>query len=115
MKGKKTALETISMRTQTVLLVFTFLAHVIAAKAQDSRKAVATIHGSIYTLSNSTLAATWTIKDNRLATITVTDKPHGTMLLLADPFAILLKDGTIYKAGNLQIDGAPKIQALTPN
>jgi hypothetical protein len=115
MKGKKTALETISMRTQTVLLVFTFLAHVIAAKAQDSGKAVATIHGSIYTLSNSTLAATWTIKDNRLATITVTDKPHGTMLLLADPFAILLKDGTIYKAGNLQIDGAPKIQALTPN
>ncbi|MGC1294718.1 MAG: enterotoxin [Alloacidobacterium sp.] len=111
----KTASRAQCLRTQTFLLALLLLAHAATAKAQDSGKAIATTLDSIYTLSNSTLAATWTIENNRLATVTVTDKQHKTMLLLSNPFALLLKNGTIYKASNLQLDGDPQTQALTPN
>jgi hypothetical protein len=111
----KTASRAQCLHAQTFLLALSLLAHAATAKAQDSGKAIATTLGGIYTLSNSTLAATWTIENNRLATVTVTDKQHKTMLLLSDPFALLLKNGTIYKTRNLQIDGNPQTQALTPN
>jgi hypothetical protein len=103
------------LRIQMLLLVLTLLAPASSSNAQDSGKAVATIHGNIYNLSNDTLAAAWELKNNRLATVTVTDKQNKTMLLLSDPFALLLKDGTTYKISDLQIDGLPQMQALTAN
>jgi len=102
-------------KTHCRLLCLALLALTATSNAQDSGKAVATTHGNIYNLSNNVLAASWELKNNRLATVTVTDKQNGTLLLLSDPFALLLKDGTIYKIADLKIDGAPQMQALTPN
>ncbi|HTZ90587.1 MAG TPA: enterotoxin [Alloacidobacterium sp.] len=109
MKWIKTALRNV------YLFTLVFLAYGVTAKAQDHGNAVATIHGNTYVLSNNTIEASCTLANSRIATVTVIDKRHHTLLLLSDPFALLLEDGTIYKAGNLQIEGAPKMQALTPN
>jgi hypothetical protein len=97
------------------ILLLPLLARAAGLDAQNSGKAVTTIHGAIYTLSNDLLAASWEIKAQQLGTITLTDKQHNTMLLLANPFALLLKGGTIYKATDLQIDGTPHMQPLTAN
>jgi hypothetical protein len=109
MKWVKTTRKTL------FLLALTLLAHVSAANGQASDKAVATIHGSTYALSNGTIESAWTLANNKIATITVTDKQNNTLLLLSDPFALLLKDGTTYKIDSLQVDGAPQMQALTPD
>ena len=115
MKRMKTALRASSLCRQTLLFTLALLAQSAIAGAQDSGKAVATIHGNAYTLSNDTIAASWTIANNKLVTVTVTDKPGKTLLLLSNPFALLFKDGTVYNIGNLQIDGDPQMQALTSN
>ncbi len=115
MKRMKIELGAKPLHAQILLCALVFLAQAATANAQDSGKAVATIHGSSYTLSNDTIAASWIITGNKLATVTVTDKQNKTLLLLSNPFALLLKDGTIYNSGTLQIDGAPQMQALTSN
>ena len=109
-----TKIKTALKRHVLLLTLSPFILTAIV-KAQDPGKALATNRGNTYVLHNNTIEAAWTMADNRLATVTVTDKEHKTLLLLSDPFALLLKDGTIYKTSNLQIDGKPQMQALTPD
>lgn len=101
-------------KKHSLLFCLALLALAITSHAQDSGKAVVTIHGNIYSLSNNWIAASWELKNNQLGTVAVTDKQHGTLLLLSDPFALLFKDGTVCKIADLQIDGAPQMQALAP-
>jgi len=82
---------------------------------QDAGKANATVHGDNYAISNRTVEVSWTVSGGKLANVTVTDKLHKAMLRLPIPFALLFKDGTIYKPENLQADGAPRMQELAPN
>ncbi len=96
-------------------LALMFLAYSVMAHAQGSGKATATIHGNNYTLSNDAITVSWALKNEQLETLTVTNKQDRTLLLLSSPFALLLKDGTIYKADNLQINGAGEMVALKPN
>ncbi|HEX3435622.1 MAG TPA: enterotoxin [Pseudacidobacterium sp.] len=84
------------------------------ANAQDFGKAIALVHGSSYKLSNHGVEAGWSISDRKLTGVSVTDKLHGTTIQVPAPFAILLKDGTIYNAGNVHTDGAPQMRSLTP-
>lgn len=102
-------------KPRVFLLTLSLFIAAVSVKAQNPGKAIATTHGNTYSLHNNEIEAACTLADGKLATVTVTDKEHRTPLLLADPFAILLKDGTIYKTGNLRIDGNPKMQALTPD
>jgi hypothetical protein len=102
-----------SLRSHSLLAcIFLFAAF---ACAQDSGKAVAAVNGNSYKLSNNTIEAVWTIRNNALDSLTITDKEHKTTLSVADPFALLLKDGTIYKASGLKIDGEPQMLTLKPN
>ena len=82
--------------------------------AQDAGKAIASVHGNSYRLSNHEVEASWNITDGKLDGITVTDRLNGEVIRLADPFAVLLKDGTIYNAGNVRVDGTPEMHALKP-
>jgi hypothetical protein len=95
------------------LLAFLFLLHSAIAHAQASDPVIATVHGNSYTLSNNVIAVSVTIANQKLATVTVTDQEHKTLLLLADPFSLLLKDGTIDKVSNLLLTGSPQMQDLT--
>jgi hypothetical protein len=104
-----------ALRASIFLLVLAFLAHAVAAHAQDPGKATAIVHGDNYTLSNDVIASSIAVTNNKIETVTVTDKRDKTLLLLANPFAILLKDGTLYKIDNLQVAVPPQVQDLTPN
>lgn len=112
--GRRRKIKT-PLSIRAFLLVLSFFVSVASVNAQDPGKAVATIHGDTYTLHNNAIEAACTLVDNRIGTVTVTDREHHTLLLLSDPFALLLKDGTIYKTNNLQMDGKPQMQALTPD
>jgi hypothetical protein len=83
--------------------------------AQDAGKATASVHGNSYRLSNHEVEANWNITDGKLDGITVTDKLNDEVIRLADPFAVLLKDGTIYNAGNVRVDGTPEMRSLGPH
>ncbi len=114
MKAMRIGRQPRFLRAHGVLLTFSFLLLSSIAKAQDPGKAIATSHGNSYTLSNRIIEAEWTLAENKLANVAVTDKLHKTTLHLSNPFALLLKDGTIYRVDNLQADGAPQMHALDP-
>ena len=105
-------MRTTSFQMRSTTLLFTALV-CITTHAQGPGKAVAAIHGDSYSVSNQAIEAGWTISNEKLVDVTVTDKLHKTTLRLPIPFALLLKDGTIYKPANLKIDGKPQMRALT--
>lgn len=84
------------------------------AYSEDAGKAFLTKHGNSYALFDRDIEAGWSIAGGKLENLTVTDKLHKASLHLPAPFALLLKDGTIYKPENLQADGSPRMRALTP-
>ncbi len=84
--------------------------------AQDAEagKATATEAGDNFRLENRAIGATWSVAGSKVHSVAVMDRLHGTELSVSAPFAILLKDGTIYDAGNLALAGTPVRRALTP-
>jgi len=109
MKNRKVACQPYFLSIYAVLLLLA-----ATAKAQDPDKAIAVNRGNNYTLSNQTVETTWALSGNQLANVAVTDKLHKTTLHLANPFSLLLKDGTIYRTDNLRVDGAPQMLAIAP-
>src|SRR5207248_4350681 len=89
----------------------------VAASNQRGSEAdfvVATQVGDSFSLTNHAIAAKWSIKEGRVNSFVVTDRMHATELRVAVPFAILLKDGSIYDASNLKLTGQPAKHELTP-
>lgn len=113
MKGMPDMRKALSLHSHAALFLFASLT-LATAQAQDYGKAVAVAHGDSSTVSNQAIEASWTVSGNKLETVSVTDKLHKTTLHLSTPFALLLKDGTIYRPENLQVDGGPQMRALTP-
>jgi hypothetical protein len=117
MTGAKFIRKTLSLHRCQALFLLAPLA-LVAANAQDPHdpgKTTAVVRGDNYTVSDRAIEASWSIAGGKLANVTVTDKLHKTTLHLPVPFALLLKDGTIYKPENLQADGAPQMRTLTPH
>jgi hypothetical protein len=90
---------------------------VIAAGApqrQASERAVATQAEGNFLLENHAIGAKWSVAAGKINRLAIMDRLHGSELRVAEPFAILLKDGTIYDAGNLTLAGQPARRELTP-
>lgn len=96
-----------------IFTAFVLLSYIMTARAQEYGKAIANVHGNRYELSNQAVSVGWTIAGNQLSHVTITDHLHKTILPLPIPFAILLKNGSIYTPGNLQVVGSPSMHALT--
>jgi hypothetical protein len=75
---------------------------------------VATQAGEHCSLKNRAIGAEWVVTGGKVNDLVVTDRLHGTELRIAVPFAILLKDGSIYDAGSLKLTGQPARHELTP-
>ncbi len=80
--------------------------------AQEPGKAAAEVRGSSYLLGNRAIAAEWRIVDGRVEDFAVTDRWNTKSLRVAEPFGILLRDGTIEDATTLRVEGKPEMQAL---
>src|SRR5215472_11527590 len=83
--------------------------------AQVSGPAKALARAGEYTLSNGTIEASWRIADRHLSGIVFTDRLHNTTLPMPSPFAILVRDGSVYTSSNLTEDSAPQIRTLAPS
>jgi hypothetical protein len=90
---------------------------VIASSTQRGFEAgfvVATQAGDNFYLKNDAIGVKWSVTDGQVNRLVVTDRMRGTELPVAVPFAILLKDGSIYDASNLKVTGQPTKHELTP-
>jgi hypothetical protein len=79
---------------------------------QDAGKAVSRVDGGRYLLGNEAVLAEWQVADGHVKDFTVVDRWNAKTVHLAQPFGILLLDGTIENAGSLHIVGKPEMQAL---
>ncbi len=75
---------------------------------------IATQAGDSFQLENHAVAAKWLVTEGKVKGLVVTDRLHGTELRVAAPFAILLKDGSIYSPDTLELIGRPTKHELTP-
>ena len=75
--------------------------------------AVATVSGSHVDLGNRVLSAEWSMPVGHLGTLRITDKLGQRSSFVFAPFSILLKNGTIFDATNLQLSGPPTRKTLT--
>jgi hypothetical protein len=90
---------------------------VIAASTQRGFEAdfvIATQAGDSFSLKNHAIGAKWSVPKRRVNSLVVTDRMHGTELRVAVPFAILLKDGSIYDTSSLRLTSQPSKHELTP-
>jgi hypothetical protein len=72
------------------------------------------------TLENSSIAATWEIRDGRPGPLAIRDKASlsGTAtaaLTFDEPFSIELRDAGVVRASDLRVTGAASVEHLTPN
>ena len=106
--------------TGTAALVFSLLvlprAMIAAGQGQDHEagRAIATQRGEGYALENGVIGAKWSVIDGRVRGLVVMDRMHGSEIADAAPFAVLLKDGTIYDAENLKLAGKAERRELVP-
>jgi hypothetical protein len=75
---------------------------------------VATQAGDNFYLKNQAIGVKWSVTAGKVNSLVVTDRLHGTELRVAVPFAILLKDGSIYSPGILKLSGQPAKHELNP-
>jgi len=87
-----------------------------AARAQeDAGTAQARLHDGVYALGNRAVMARCLVKDAHVQSVVVEDRLHHAEIRLGDPFALLLKDGTVLDAASLQVAGAPRFVKLDAN
>jgi len=87
-----------------VLAVTSLSVAVVAAQTGDSLRLV-----------NRSMSAEFHVAGNMVDGLVITDRIHELKIPIATPFAILLKDGTIYSASNLTMAGPPAKRELTPH
>jgi hypothetical protein len=80
----------------------------------EAGRVIATQAGGSFLLENHAIGAKWSVTEGKVNSLIVTDRLDGTELRVAAPFAILLKDGAVYDAGNLKLTGQPAKRELTP-
>lgn len=100
------------------LLALSLLVAATSAFGQDNdtlqQPATATQSGEHFELQNGAIAAAFEIRNGILAGFTITDHLHHATIPVTDPFAVLLKNGSIYKADELKIAGQPARHELAP-
>jgi hypothetical protein len=70
--------------------------------------------GSRFSISNATVEARVTVSQNRLSEFILIDRLHTKTISINRPFAILLKDGSIFDpTDNLTLNGPPKEHTIT--
>src|SRR6516225_7911508 len=102
---------------QRVVLGLTMVAAVVPLRAITLLQADngSSVSDSSFDLANDTIGVSITIEGARLKELSVTDRIRNTSITIADPFSILLKDGTIYNAQNLRLSQAAPVKIIPAN
>lgn len=99
-------------RLAAVCLLSTVI--VFSASAQEPGQAHHQTAGESYSLSNSVIEARWSVANDTLGPVTITDRLHRETASFPVPFALLLKDGHIYSPADLHETAAGHFSALAP-
>ncbi len=102
------------VRTFCVLATLVLTVVLPAQEAAMTRgKAFAFHQGNKYGIGDRAVEADWTVGAAHVGGISILDKLHNRTVNLGFPFWVLMKDGTIYSAANLLIDGEPEQKIVT--
>jgi hypothetical protein len=82
-----------------------FTQNLTAQLPPHPHRAAATQTADKFLLENDAIGARWSNSDSHLSNLVILDRLHGTELPVPAPFAILLKDGTIFDTHNLGVTG----------
>ncbi|HEV2576826.1 MAG TPA: enterotoxin [Acidobacteriaceae bacterium] len=80
----------------------------------DAGKAAGTVQRAHYSLANQVISAQWDLSSHHLSHLSIADRLHGAVQHFPEPFKVLLKDGSILNADNLQTDGPVRERHLNP-
>src|SRR5579862_4419149 len=81
-----------------------------APRDSDAGRVTATQVGDKFQLENRTIGARWSVSNGKVNGLSVMDRIRRTEIRVATPFAILLKDGTIYDTDALELIGQPTME-----
>jgi hypothetical protein len=70
--------------------------------------------GESVRFESQVIGARWSISKGKLSGLVIEDRLDGTELPVTAPFAILLKDGSVYNPENLRLDGKLEKHELAP-
>ncbi len=96
------------------LVLFPLSVFASTSRAGETDTVIATQAGGRFGIENHSIRATVSIVDGSLRGLIVADRAHATELRFAEPFAILLKDGTILDTNSLKLLRPPERRVLTP-
>ncbi|HET7103039.1 MAG TPA: enterotoxin [Terracidiphilus sp.] len=85
------------------------------APLNDVGPAVAHTEGAgAFSLQNKVIGARWEFRGGRLTGLKITDRLHGQVVSLDRPFEIVLRNGTVYRAEDMEAAGGPAWKELVP-
>jgi hypothetical protein len=84
------------------------------SQTASDHPATAGVTADRYDLQNGIVAAAFSASGGRISGGRISDRLHHADIPLGEPFAILLKDGTIYRAADVSISGAVSPHELAP-
>jgi hypothetical protein len=80
----------------------------------DAGAARFTAQGGQLTLANDAIAATWSVDGGSFKALGLDDRRNNTHLALApDAFLLRMGDGTVLRASELRMSGAPRVERLS--
>lgn len=80
----------------------------------SGKPAVSAQAGANFKIENQTIGASWTVVNGRVSALVLYDRLHGTKIPVAEPFQLLLGDGSIEGLDELTVVGEPVRRDLTP-
>lgn len=103
-----------------IFFAFIFIALGVSAQtpagpSSDPGKAAVSMHPTGGTISNGVLLLQWSIRDHHLGDLVFRDRLDHAVVSIPKTFELLMKDGSILQAGNLQMTAAPRNETLTEN
>ena len=108
------ALRAVAAISSLTLVLFSLSAFASSSPTAEADTVIATQAGGRFGIENHAIRATVSVVDGSLRGLIVADREHGTELHFAEPFAILLKDGTILDTNSLKLIRPPERRVLTP-
>jgi hypothetical protein len=98
------------LRTVVVAFALSFLCAEAAPQQVNAVQVSATQADNHFSMQNRAIALRWTAGQG----LVMTNRADGSELPIANPFSILMQDGTIYNAGSMQPAGTMVRLSLTP-
>lgn len=84
------------------------------AESRPNGQVISRLEGGRCSLANGVIGAEWKVENGKLRDFAITDKLHGKRIDVRTPFALMLKDGSVYDASELNVVSGPERKDRKP-